>query len=141
MAAPGRTQDVPLTLAEALALAEKANPELQAAAARVEAQLARTESVSRMRWPRLGLTMAWSRMDLPAGVFANKLNSGEFAASDFELTSLNDPSALNHLGTNLSLEMPIDVFGKVGTMTGAMAAYATRPRPERATPRRRSACA
>ena len=46
-------EDVPLTLAEALALAEKANPELQAASARVEAQVARTESVRRMRWPRL----------------------------------------------------------------------------------------
>ncbi len=77
----------------------------------------------RTRWPRLGLTMAWSRMDLPAGVFASKLNSGEFTAADFEVTSLNDPSALNHLGTNLSLEVPIDVFGKVGTMASAMAAY------------------
>ena len=123
-AAPAQAEDVPLTLAEALALAEKANPELQAGAARVEAQVARSESVSRMRWPRLALGMAWSRMDLPAGVFANKLNSGEFAVADFDVASLNDPSALNHLGTNLSLEMPIDVFGKLGTLASAMAAYA-----------------
>ena len=122
-AAVAQAEDVPVTLAEALALADKANPELQAAAARVEAQAARTESVRRMKWPRLGLGMAWSRMDLPAGVFANKLNSGEFTQTDFAISSLNDPSALNHLGTNLSLEMPIDVFGKVGTMAGAMAAY------------------
>ena len=67
--------------------------------------------------------MGWSRMDLPAGVFANKLNSGEFTLADFDVASLNDPSALNHLGTNLSLEVPIDVFGKVGTMATAMAAY------------------
>src|SRR5512139_3299656 len=116
-------EDVPVTLAEALALADKANPELQAAAARVEAQAARTESVRRMKWPRLGLTMGWSRMDMPAGVFANKLNSGEFTMADFDVATINDPSALSHLGTALSLEMPIDVFGKVGTMAGAMAAY------------------
>jgi outer membrane protein TolC len=116
-------EDVPLTLDEALALAEKGNPELQAAAARVDAQAARTESVGRMRWPRLGLGVAWSRMDLPAGVFANKLNSGEFTMADFAIANLNDPGALNHLGTNLSLEMPVDVFGKVGNMAGAMAAY------------------
>ena len=122
-AAVAQAEDVPVTLAEALALADQANPELQAAAARVEAQVARTESVERMRWPRLGLTMGWSRMDLPAGVFANKLNSGEFTQSDFAISSLNDPSALNHLGTNLSLELPIDVFGKVGTMATAMKAY------------------
>ena len=122
-AAAARAEDVPVTLAEALALAEKANPELLSASARVEAQAARTESVRRMRWPRLGLTMGWSRMDLPAGAFANKLNSGEFTMADFDVAAINDPSALNHLGTNLSLEMPIDVFGKVGTMAGAMAAH------------------
>jgi outer membrane protein len=122
-AAVARAEDVPVTLAEALALADKANPELQAAAARVDAQLARTESVQRKRWPRLGLQMTWSRMDLPAGVFASKLNSGEFAQEDFAISSLNEPNALNHLGTNLSLEVPIDVFGKVGTMATAMTAY------------------
>ena len=122
-ASAARAEEVPLTLVDALALAEQANPELLAAAARVEAQRARGESVSRIRWPRLGLTMAWSRMDLPAGVFAGKLNSGEFAAADFEVASLNDPSALSHLGTSLSLELPVDVFGKVGQAASALAAY------------------
>jgi outer membrane protein TolC len=116
-------EDVPVTLAEALALAGQANPELQAASARVDAQAARTESVRRMRWPRLGLSMGWSRMDLPAGVFASKLNSGEFTTADFDVATINDPGALSHLGTNLSLEAPIDVFGKVGTMASAMAAH------------------
>ena len=54
-----------MTLAEAVALAEKANPELQAAALRIEAQAARTESVQRMRWPRATVQSTWSRMDLP----------------------------------------------------------------------------
>jgi outer membrane protein len=116
-------EDVPVTLAEALALAGQANPELQAASARVEAQAARTESVRRMRWPHLGLTMGWSRTDLPAGVFADKLNSGQFTTADFDVVTINDPGALSHLGTHLSLEAPIDVFGKVGTMASAMAAY------------------
>jgi outer membrane protein TolC len=116
-------EDVPITLAEALALAGQANPELQAASARVDAQAARTESVRRMRRPRLGLSMGWSRMDMPAGVFANKLNAGQFTMADFEIAKINDPGALSHLGTNLSLEMPIDVFGKVGNMATAMAAY------------------
>jgi outer membrane protein TolC len=118
-----RAEDVPVTLAEALALAGQANPELQAASARVDAQAARTESVRRMRRPRLGLSMGWSRMDLPAGVFANKLNAGQFTMADFDVAKINDPGALNHLGTNLSLEVPIDVFGKVGNMATAMAAY------------------
>lgn len=116
-------EDVPVTLTEALALAGQANPELQAASARVDAQAARTESVRRMRRPRLGLGVGWSRMDMPAGVFASKLNSGQFTMADFDVATINDPGALSHLGTNLSLEAPIDVFGKVGTMASAMAAY------------------
>lgn len=122
-AGAGRAEDVPLTLAEALALAESRNPELQAAAARVEAQAARAESVRRARWPRLELAMAWSQTNLPAGVFANKLNAGQFEAEDFELTRLNDPAALAHLGTNLSLELPLDVFGKLGNRAGALSAH------------------
>jgi outer membrane protein TolC len=118
-----RGEEVPVTLSEALALAERMNPELQAAATRVEAQAARTEAVRRMRWPRLGLSVGLSRMDLPAGVFADKLNSGEFTAADFDIAKLNRPDPLGHLGTSLSLEVPIDVFGKVGSMAGAMAAY------------------
>ena len=123
-AAPrARAADVPVTLADALALAERTNPELLAAALRVEALAARTESVRRMRWPRASVQSTWSRMDLPAGVFANKLNSGQFGAADFDPDFLNNPSAVNHLGTSALVEVPIDVFGKVGTMAGAMSAY------------------
>lgn len=118
-----RAEERPVTLAEAVALSEKANPEMQAAALRIEAQAARTEAVRRMRWPRATVESTWSRMDLPAGVFANKLNSGQFGAADFDPRYLNDPSALSHLGTSALLEVPIDVFGKVGTMAGAMSAY------------------
>ena len=122
-ALPGAAaEDVPVTLAEALARAGQANPELQAAAARVDAQAARAEAVQRLRRPRLGLSMDWLRTDLPAGVFASKLNAGQFTMTDFDVASLNDPGALNHLGTNLTLEVPIDVFGKVGTIAAAMAA-------------------
>jgi len=121
--AAARAEERPVTLAEATALAEKANPELQAAAARIEAQAARTEATRRMSWPRTSVQSTWSRMDLPAGVFANKLNSSQFGAADFDPGYLNDPSALNHLGTNALVEVPIDVFGKVSNMAGAMGAY------------------
>jgi outer membrane protein TolC len=122
-AASASGEDRPLTLDEALALAMEQNPELAVASARVEAQQARTDSVRRLRLPRVGVAMTWSRMDLPAGVFANKLNSAEFTPADFDPSYLNNPDALGHLGTSVSVEVPIDVFGKIGTMAGAMAAY------------------
>ncbi len=122
-AVPAAADEVRVTLTEALAIADKANPELQSAAARVDAQLARTESVRRGLWPRLGVAVNWSRTDMPAGVFANKLNSGQFSQADFDVARLNSPDALSHLGTTLSLELPIDVFGKVGAMASGMAAF------------------
>ena len=69
--------------------------------ARVEALRARAESVGRSRWPRATLQSTWSRSELPAGVFASKLNSGQFGAADFELENLNDPAALGHAGRDL----------------------------------------
>jgi outer membrane protein TolC len=116
-------EDLSVTLNEALAIAEKDNPELQSAGARVDAQVARADSVRRMLWPRLGLSSSWTRTDMPAAVFANKLNSGQFSATDFDVARINEPAALNHLGSSVSLQLPIDVFGKVRTMAGAMSAY------------------
>jgi outer membrane protein len=115
-------EERPVTLEEALALAVTENPELQAAAARVQMQASRTDAVRRTAWPRVGLSAAWSRTDLPAGVFAHKLNAGAFTAADFDITHLNDPATLGHVGTGLQIEVPIDVFGKVGTLAEAMAA-------------------
>jgi outer membrane protein TolC len=123
-AAPEPGDERPITLAEALARAVEQNPELQAAAARAEAQGARAESVRRTRWPRLAFSTAWSRTELPAGVFANKLNAGAFTAADFDPALLNDPAALSHLGTSLRLEAPIDLFGRIATAAGAEESYA-----------------
>ncbi len=113
--------EVPITLAEALDLAVRANPELQADAARVDAQAARAEAVRRSRRPRLGLAMDWVRTDQPAGVFASRLDAGRFAA-DSEGGAMNDPDALGHLGTSLSLEVPVDPFGKTRRLATAAAA-------------------
>ncbi|MCG6920445.1 MAG: TolC family protein [Acidobacteria bacterium] len=118
-----RGEDVPVTLAEALELAGKANPELQASVARAEAQAARAESVDSMKWPRLGLETGWSASNMPAMVFANKMNAGQFAPEDFDFARLNDPDALSSLNTALTLEVPIDVFGKIGAATEGMSAY------------------
>jgi outer membrane protein TolC len=118
-----RAEEVPVTLSEALDLAGAANPELQASLARAEAQAARAESVDSMKWPRLGLSVGWSRSNLPASVFANKLNAGQFTGEDFDIARLNDPNALSSLNTALTLEVPIDAFGKIGAAAEGQAAY------------------
>ena len=112
----------PLRLDEALALAEAANPDLQAALERAQSQADRAEGVRHTSWPRLTLTSGWTRTDNPSLVFAQKLNAGEFTRDDFEITSLNAPASLNHLQTALALEAPLDVFGKVGAQSSGQGA-------------------
>ena len=125
-------ETVPLTFAKALEIAERQNPDIQAALERAQAETLRVEAVKRMAWPRLSLATGWSHTNLPAMVFAQKLNAGEFTEEDFAIDRLNSPDALSHLMTTVSLEVPIDIFGKVSarvegqTAVGAAADAATR---------------
>lgn len=112
-ALPASAQDVPLSLAEALDLALQHNPEVLAQRARTTAETARADGIERARWPRLSLSSGWSRSDTPALVFAQKLNSGDFAQDDFAIDRLNSPGALSHLETTLAAELPVDVSGSV----------------------------
>ena len=105
----------PLTLSQALEMAQQQNPDLLAARESAAAQAERAETVSRTVWPRLGLTSGFSYSNTPANVFMSKLNAGEFTAQDFAIPSLNDPDAIGHLTTALSVEVPLDLFGRVGS--------------------------
>jgi len=114
--------ETPLTLDEALAKVEQANPELLAARERAAAQEMRGEAAGRSRWPRLGLRSGWSRTDQPSWVFANKLDAGEFAEDDFAIERLNAPASLSHLATALAVEAPLDLFGKTGDQAASQRA-------------------
>jgi outer membrane protein TolC len=115
---------IPLTLVDALARADRDSPELASARDRAEAQRERAEGAGRSYWPRLTATSDWWRSDNPARVFAAKLNRGAFAADDFALDNLNHPDSLSHLVSALTLELPVDVFGKLGSRTDAERATA-----------------
>jgi cobalt-zinc-cadmium efflux system outer membrane protein len=122
--APRAEEVIPLTLAEALDHAERQSPELAAARDRALAQAARADATGRGRWPRASLSGDWSRSDNPARVFAEKLNRGDFTAADFALERLNHPGSLSHLTTSATLEVPVDVFGKVGARAAGEQAVA-----------------
>lgn len=118
----GAGERIPVTLAEALEIATRSNPALAAASARVDAQFLRTQAVRRAVLPRLTLVTGFSWSNLPAEVFAGKLNAGEFTPQDFAIDRLNAPSALDHLGTVLTVEAPLDVFRKVRTQADGQSA-------------------
>jgi outer membrane protein TolC len=109
-----RAEERRLPLSEALALAERQNPELRALRERAEAESARAEAAGRTRLPRVTLSSSWSRTDNAAYVFAHKLNAGEFTLEDFAVDRLNDPGSISHLTTTAGVEVPLDVFGKIG---------------------------
>lgn len=117
-------EPVRITLAEALALAEQQNPDLAAAHAQARAAQEEAEAVRRGTLPHLDLSAGWSVTDIPSAVFAHKLDSGDFAAEDFAISRLNDPSALWHLGTAVQVEAPIDAFGKIRTAAESASAHA-----------------
>lgn len=117
-------QVVKIGLGEALALAERQNPDLAAARADVAAAQSGARAVRRALWPRLGFESGWSRADIPSAAFAYRLDSGEFRAEDFALDNLNDPAAVSHLGTALGIEAPLDVFGKVRAQSSGAEARA-----------------
>lgn len=112
----------PLTLEEALRLAEAQNPELQAAQGRAKAQLERAESTGGLKLPRVSLGMGWSYTDNPSYVFSHKLTAGEFTQQDFAIDRLNSPSAIGHLTSALSVEAPIDLAGRVRDQAAAQSA-------------------
>ena len=115
--------DVPVSLPQALVLADQRNPEILAQRARVgrhgrpdpggEAkELA--APVPRRRLVRRPTRRPWSspRSSTPASS----------RQQDFVMDRLNDPGALPHPGTALAAEVPLDVFGKTGARTEVLAA-------------------
>jgi len=112
----------PLSFEAALERARAQNRDLCALRERSKASATRAQAVSKQKVPRLGLEIGAQRTDNAAAVFANKLNAGQFEASDFDLSKLNSPSALSHLGSALYLEVPIDLFGRMNLAAEVQAA-------------------
>ena len=112
----------PLSLADAIRMARDASPEVAAARANAEAAAAQARSASLFWVPGLSLDSVWDRTNLPARAFAQKLNRGDFTASDFAVDRLNDPGYDSNLETAAGLRIPLDLFGT--GRAGARAAQA-----------------
>jgi outer membrane protein len=121
---PLGAEHLPLSLEQALDLARRQNPEALAQQVRAQAATARAVAAKRTTWPRLSLASGWSRADTPSTVFAQKLDSAELAQDDFAIDRLNSPGARSHLAATLLAEVPVDVFGAVGSRERAQSSAA-----------------
>lgn len=123
-AGPLSAQRAPLSLEEALELAQRQHPEALAQRTRAQGDAARAVAVERTAWPRLSLATAWSRTGTPGMVFAQKLNARELTPEDFAIDRLTSPDPLSHLVTTVVAEVPVDVFGAIGSQARARSSSA-----------------
>jgi outer membrane protein len=116
--------EVRLSLADALDKALFGNRALQAAYARAGAAHSRSDQTDRLSWPRVSLTSQLSSTDDAAMVFMGKLTSGVIDESDFARPLLNDPRSRFQMSTRLSMEAPLDLFGRFSRLSEAARARA-----------------
>ena len=114
--------DHSLSLAEALSRADKHNADLQAATENAAAAMAQGQAARRLAWPRLAVESTWTRTNNPGIVFGQKLSGGDLTQEDFLIDNLLSPGAWNHLSSSAAIEIPLDLFGRIGAMAGAQEA-------------------
>jgi outer membrane protein TolC len=107
-----------LTLAQAVARALEANPDLAIdvpgqAAARSEFEAARAGYL-----PRLDLEQSYLAGNNPVFVFGTLLTQHRFTAANFALPALNSPSSIDNLQTRITLQQPIWDFGRTRLLRG-----------------------
>src|SRR5208337_602099 len=98
----GVLAQAPLTLREAIQVALKQSPEVEAARAegdeaKANASLARTQYL-----PQVSFTEDMSRGDDPVYVFGTRLRQQRFTQADFALAALNTPDPIGNFSTRIS---------------------------------------
>lgn len=101
----GQAQE-PLTLAAAARLALESHPSIEAAA-NERAAAAGTREAQSGYLPRLSWTESYMRSNNPVYVFGSLLNQKQFGASNFAVSSLNNPDALNNFQSLVRVEQTL----------------------------------
>ena len=101
-----------LTLPEAVELALKNNPTVQAADAYAEAVRHGIAVAKAGRYPRLDFSESFMRGNNPVYVFGSLLTQRQFTARNFDLALLNVPPPLDNFRTQFSASMPLYDFGR-----------------------------
>lgn len=117
-------EEVRVSLTEALSIAATGNSSLRAVRERALAAHARADQTDRLLWPRVNFNSDWSRTNNAAMVFMGRLTSGVIEERDFAPALLNDPRSRSQLATRLSIEAPIDPFGRLRPIREASQAMA-----------------
>jgi outer membrane protein TolC len=102
----------PLTLGEAMLLALKHNPGLQAAGMSVETAEADLAKARARFLPQVNFTEGYTFSDSPTQVFMSKLNQRVFTQQDFLINNLNYPKAFGNFRAGVSVFQPLFQAGE-----------------------------
>ncbi|MGE5443175.1 MAG: TolC family protein, partial [Ignavibacteriales bacterium] len=96
-----------LSLKDTIQIALENNHEIRAFKNSLYAQNDEIGIARSVLLPKISLEEGFVRTDNPTNVFSIKLNQERFSQSDFQISSLNNPSPINNFQTFLSFEQPI----------------------------------
>ena len=110
----------PINLTQAVNIALKNNPTIQAASAYADAAQYAIDAAKAGYMPQLDFSEGATRGNNPVYVFGTLLTQRQFTAANFELGFLNTPPPVNNFRTQFSASMPLYDFGRTaGRVKGA----------------------
>jgi outer membrane protein TolC len=108
-----------LTLEDAVKLALKQHPAMEASDAGVKAAATKMDQARAGYLPKLNYTESWQRSNNPVFVFSSLLTQHQFTESSFLIGPLNRPDAMNNFQSRISVEQPIYDAGMTRKATRA----------------------
>jgi outer membrane protein len=112
-----------LSLSDAVGMALSKHPSMAAAQSGIDAAEARVRQAQSGRLPKVNYSESWQRSNNPVFVFSSLLTQRQFAESNFAISALNNPAALNNFQSVVSVDQPIYDAGltKQATATAQLA--------------------
>ena len=106
VAAPAWGQTA-LTLEDAVRLALKQHPAIEASDAGVKAAATKIDQARAGYLPKLNYSESWQRGNNPVFVFSSLLTQHQFSENNFQIGALNRPDAMNNFQSRLAVEQPL----------------------------------
>jgi outer membrane protein len=114
----------PLSLSDAIELAVKSNRQLKASRQGTVAAASVIGQARAAFFPRLDLIEGFTYTDKPTLVFSSLLDQANFKQSNFAIGSLNEPTPLTNLSSQIRLEQPLYTGGELSARLGQAKAAA-----------------
>ena len=102
-----------LSVQQAIELALRSNRRLQATAQQSEAAVSVVGQARGAFLPRVDIVEAFNYSDKPTLVFSNLLDQASFKQKNFAINSLNAPTPLTNLSSQIRLEQPLFTGGRL----------------------------